>query len=109
MSLERVLQTLATLGLSKLDAKIYVYISNKGPQKAVNLSRVLNVSKSTIYASLKSLVNKGLVTKNSTVYFALPFEEALELLIETKNKQAEAMNGIKENLISWTINDNADS
>ena len=110
MSMERVLNALVTLGLSKVEAEIYVYIANKGPQKAVNLIEALNVSKSTIYAGLKSLATKGLVTKNITVYFALPFEEALKALIEMKKKQVEVMDENKEKiLVNWTQNNNTNS
>ena len=31
MSLERIIETLVSLGLSRTEAEIYVYLANKGP------------------------------------------------------------------------------
>jgi len=102
MSLERVIKALVCLGLSRLDAEVYVYLAKKGPQTVVDLASALNCSKHQIYASLKTLTIKGLVIKDGTTFSALPFEEALELLIELNKEQAEArIESKKELLVNW--------
>ena len=88
MSLERVIETLVRLGLSRSEAEVYVYLANKGPHKAVSIAHVLRANKSTAYDNLKKLQTKNLVTKNNAIYSALPFEQALELLIKREKKQA---------------------
>jgi len=84
LSLERVIKALIGFGLTRVDAEVYVYLAKKGPQKAVDLAKALNINKQKIYASLKNLQTKGLVSKDRTIFSALPFEEALDLLIKMK-------------------------
>lgn len=106
MSLELIIKALVRLGLSRLEAEVYVYIANNGPQKAVTLAKVLNFNNSKIYASLRNLQTKGLVTKDRAIFSALPFEEALELLIEMEKEQAQAMQESKEELLTtWETKD----
>ena len=87
MSLERVIKALIGLGLSRSDAEVYVYLAKKGPQKVVHLSKALIYNKQKINTSLRNLQTKGLVTTANTTFHALPFKEALELLIETEKEQ----------------------
>lgn len=102
MSLERVIKALVSLGLSRVDAEVYVYVAKRGPQKVVDLSSALNITKKKIYVNLKNLQTKGLITKDRTTFSALPFAEALELLIKMKKDQAQAMDENKEELLaSW--------
>jgi sugar-specific transcriptional regulator TrmB len=106
MSLERVIEALVRLGLSRLDAEVYVYLANNRPQKAVTLAEALNINKSTIYASLRKLQTKQLVTKNLTTFTALPFEDALDLLIKKENEQTQALHKSKEELATaWEKED----
>ena len=99
-SLKRIIKALIRLGLSRLEAEVYFYIANNGPQKAVSLAKDLNVNKSTIYASLRNLQTKELVTKDRTMFSALPFEEALELLIKMNKEQTRFLHESKKELLS---------
>jgi len=106
MSLERVITALSGLGLSRIDAEVYVYLAKKGPNKVVALARAININKQKIYTSLKTLQTKGLVTKDRTTFSALPFEEALDLLIKMEKEQARAMHESKEKLLAtWKTKD----
>jgi len=105
LSLERVLKTLEGLGLSRIDAEVYVYLSKKGPKKGRELADVLQVTKQQLYPSLKNLKNKGIVTvslERPALFSAVAFEKALELLIEIKVEQAKAIKETKKELLdSW--------
>jgi sugar-specific transcriptional regulator TrmB len=106
MSLERVITALSGLGLSRIDAEVYVYLAKKGPNKVVALARATNINKQKIYSSLKTLQTKGLVSKDRTTFSALPFEEALDLLIKIEKEQAQAMYESKEKLLAtWKTKD----
>ena len=108
MSLERVIKALIGLGLTRLDAEVYVYLAKKGPQKVMDLVKALNFSRKKIYDSLKNLKTKGLVTKDRTIFSALPFEEALEVLIKMKKEQV--MQESKEELLAtWETKHQQDS
>ena len=106
MSLERVIKALIGLGLLRMDAEVYVYLAKKGSRKVVDLARALNINKQKTYASLKNLQTKGLVTKDRTIFSALPFEEALDLLIRMEKEQAQAIHESKEELLTtWETKD----
>ncbi len=100
LSLERVIKALVNLGLSRLDAEVYVYLAKKGRQKVVDLAKALNLSRKKIYNSLKNLQNKGIVTKDRSIFSALPFEEALELLIKMEKEQAQLIRESREELLT---------
>ena len=106
MSLERVIKALIGLGLSRVDAEVYVYLAKKGPQKPVDLATALNYNKKKIYSSLKNLRTKELVSKDRTIFSALSFEEALDLLIKMEKERAQTMQESREELLTtWETKD----
>jgi sugar-specific transcriptional regulator TrmB len=103
LSLERVLKTLEGFGLSRMDAKVYVYLAKKGPKKGRELANALQVTKQQLYPSLKNLKNKGVVTaslERPALFSAVAFEKVVELLIKIKVEQAKAIKETKEELLS---------
>ena len=87
-------------------AEVYVYLAKKGPKTIEQLTKVLIFNKKEIKQSLTSLEKNGLLTRNQVLFCALPFEEALILLIATKKEQAQTMHENKEELLShWNINE----
>ena len=102
MNLERIIETLTTLGLSRLDAEIYVYIARNGPKSVNDLDNSLNYSKSQISNSLKKLIAITLVSKEEPMFSALPFEDALELLIEKQRAKEKTLKETKNHLVkTW--------
>ena len=55
MNLERIIETLTTLGLSIVDAEVYVCIAKNGPKSVKDLDESLKYSKNQIFKSLKML------------------------------------------------------
>ena len=53
--------------ISKLDAKVYNLLSQKGPTTRSQLSKLTGVARSTLYDSLLRLSLKGMVKKYSDV------------------------------------------
>jgi sugar-specific transcriptional regulator TrmB len=62
MNHEHVLKALVKLGLSENEAKVYVFLAIKGPQKGRNISEALKLYKQQLYRSLKSLQSKKIVS-----------------------------------------------
>jgi len=94
LSLERIFKALVSLGLSQTDARVYIFLALKGPEKALSIVKNLKISKQQIYQSLKHLQDKGIIvsdpeSKNS--FSALPFEEALKSLIRKEKEQTKMM------------------
>ena len=106
MSIERIIDALTEIGLTRTQAEVYVYLAKKGPKTIKYLTRILLYSKKQIEQSLKGLKSHGLVTRNQVMFCALPFEEALTLLIETKKEQSNLIEDRKKELLtSWEKKD----
>ena len=103
MSLERILKTIETFGLSRIEAEVYVYLAKKGPKKGRELANALQVTRQQLYPSLKNLKNKGVVTsspKRPKLFSALAFEEVIDLLVKIKKEQSAAILETKAELFS---------
>ena len=103
MSLERIFKALVSLGLSQTDARVYIFLALKGPEKASSIVENIRISKQQIYRSLKHLQNKGIIIvdiENQNAFSALPFEKALELLIKTEKAKTQILQETKKDLLS---------
>ena len=103
LSLERVIKALVDLGLSRIEAEVYVHLAKRGPNEMVNLADALNFRKQELHRSLRNLQNKGIITANpegNKLFSALPFEKAIELLIEIRTEQAQIIQESREELLS---------
>jgi sugar-specific transcriptional regulator TrmB len=105
MSQEIVFSTLAKLGFTYADTKVYVYLAKKGPQKGKDLCTSLKMTEHQLYPCLKNLQKKGVVNTSCNrpaLFSALAFEKVLDLIIDVKKEQAEALQASKEELLlSW--------
>jgi sugar-specific transcriptional regulator TrmB len=103
MSLERIIKSLESLGLSQTDAQVYIYLAATGPKKAKDMINALTINKRQVYRSLKRLRNKGITIANDErpfEYTAVPFERVLDLILEVKREAAKVLQASKEELIS---------
>jgi sugar-specific transcriptional regulator TrmB len=103
MSMERVLNALTKLGLTQREAKVYIYLASKGPQRAENIAETLHLNKQQLYFTLKCLQNKRIVNaarEYSAQFSALPFETALDLLAEAQRKEAQRIEENKEEILA---------
>jgi HTH-type transcriptional regulator, sugar sensing transcriptional regulator len=103
MSQEKVLKTLESMGLEKLDAQVYIFLGKKGPQKGKDIAKALKIPKQRLYIVLKSLQNKGIV--NSTLerparFSVLPFDKTLDLFVKAKIEEAQRIEGGKDEILS---------
>lgn len=100
MSLEKIINTLVSLDLSRMDAEIYVYIAKKGNQTLNGLANSLNFSNLQLSSSVEFLTNIGLINVEGELLSALPFEEGLELLIKLQRNEEEELTESKKELIT---------
>lgn len=104
MSLKRVLETLANLGLKRSDAVLYVFLAKKGPHTQEDLCITLNMSKQQLIECLQSLEAQGIVRENperAVLFSAVPFERALDLLVKAKLDEAERTEKDKDEAIAY--------
>jgi sugar-specific transcriptional regulator TrmB len=105
LSLGRVIKSLESLGLSQGDAEIYIYLAKEGPKKGCELVNALKISRQQLYPSLKKLRQKQIVKANDnkpSIFYAIAFEEVIDLLVKIKKEQSAAILETKEELLnSW--------
>ena len=95
------LHQLVQFGLTEYEAKVYATLIHKGPQKASALAIASEIPRPHVYATLKSLQEKGmilLIPKKVVEYEATPPEEALEKLIEDRKRSLEKLELIGKDL-----------
>jgi sugar-specific transcriptional regulator TrmB len=103
VSLSRIYRALVNLGISPIEARVYIFLALKGPKKTGSIVTNLKINKQQIIRSLKQLQKKGIILvdlESQNVFSALAFEEALESLIKTEKKQTQMIQETKEALLS---------
>ncbi|MCZ2808764.1 MAG: hypothetical protein O2V44_05365, partial [Candidatus Bathyarchaeota archaeon] len=103
MSQEKVLRILASLGLSQLEAKVYILLAKRGPTKAKDAAKALNISKQRVYLILKDLQSKGIV--NSSLEYparfsAVQFEKMLDSFLKAKIEQVRRIQQTRDEILS---------
>jgi len=105
MSLQRVLDTLKSLGLKQVDANVYVFLAKNGPHNGKNLCNALKMPNPYLYQCLKNLESKGVVnvtSKRPALFSAVPFEKVLDILVKMKLEEAQRMQqNMDEALSHW--------
>jgi sugar-specific transcriptional regulator TrmB len=99
------LKALATLGFAEIDAEIYLFLANSGPQNGKNIAKTLKLYKQQLYRSLKRLQTKGIIrttVERPAQFSVVSLEKVLDLLVETKKEQALAWQESKKELLeTW--------
>jgi len=100
---ELLLKAIESLGLTKVDAEIYLFLAQEGPQKGRKIAEALQLYKQQLYRSLRRLQKKGAVCatlEHPARFSAVSLERILDFLIEAKKKQALTLQENKEKLLS---------
>jgi len=84
------IQVLVDLGLSRVQAKVFLTLVEFGPLTATEISEISKIARSDIYPKLSKLENLCLVEKiieTPVGYRAIPMDKAVSLLLKTKTEQ----------------------
>lgn len=103
MSREWMLKTLVSLGLSQVEAEIYLFLAQTGPVKGRDIAETPKLYKQQLYRSLKSLKCKGCVkatTGRPAFFSAVSLEEVLDQFKKSKEKQAKILAASRDELLS---------
>jgi sugar-specific transcriptional regulator TrmB len=90
------LQVLTDLGLTSLQARVYLALLTSGPLKASAISTISKVARPDVYRNLSKLQKIGLVEeiiRKPVEYRAIPITNGLKLLLEAKTQQYETVKG----------------
>jgi sugar-specific transcriptional regulator TrmB len=103
LSLNRVVEALVSLGLSPAEARIYVFLEKSGSHEDIEIKFALKLRTKKLISSLRNLQDKKIVkasTQQTAKFSAVPFEKAIDLLIEVKKEQAKTLQASKKELLS---------
>jgi sugar-specific transcriptional regulator TrmB len=93
MSRQRVVKALSSLGLTKNEIDIYISLAKDGPRDVHSISDELEMSEQDLIGCLYNLKNKGMIKTISEItpthFFAVPFEEAVDLIVDANLKEAQ--------------------
>jgi sugar-specific transcriptional regulator TrmB len=87
---------LINLGFTEIEAEAYVFLTTQSPKTAKAIAEALNLCRSQICRILKRLQISGAIDVSSEYprrFSAVIFEKVLELLVEAKREQHEALLG----------------
>jgi sugar-specific transcriptional regulator TrmB len=83
-------QVLRNLGLTPVQARVYLALVESEPLTTSEVSKITSVSRPDVHRTISKLQKKGLVEKiirKPIEYQAIPINEGLSLLLESKTRQ----------------------
>lgn len=104
MSYKELINVLSECGLKRSFAKVFVFLAREGP-KEVYLAKALRMRETELANCLENLEKQGMVKRIGEIspeqFFAVPFERALDLLIEANLKEATVAEKNKEAVLGY--------
>jgi len=102
---KRICKSLINFGLSKNEARVFIYLAKYGEQKAHRISRALSLHRTETYKILKRLEEKGLAYRilDKPIKFAvIPISKALENLVQEEKQRIQLLEEEKKKIVeSW--------
>ena len=102
MSQEKIKEVLTSLGLTKTDVKVYIYLAKRGPKRASETAKNLKMSKQQLYPLIKNLQGMGVVTstlERPARFCAVSFSKLIDLFTRAKIEEAKRIQQNKKELI----------
>ena len=103
LSLERVLDTLVSLGLAHRDAQVYIYLAKKGPHGEKDIANTMKLTKQQLRSSLRNLEAKGMAIASlepSIQFSAVSIERVIDQFLKAKEEQGKALQASRKKLLS---------
>ena len=104
---EWMIKTLMNLGFERHAAKVYAFLTIKGPQKAAAIAEGTKILEGQVYPTLKRLLSQKIITETDnlpTHFVALSFDKLLDLLENMNLQEATRMEQNKENVLAlWNL------
>lgn len=97
------LRILEGVGISKVEAEVYVYLARWGPTRSIDLAVNIGKTQPQINSILRRLNKKGVVKYSkcrSRLFSALDFGEVIERYVKLNMEQAKVIEEVKEQLLS---------
>jgi sugar-specific transcriptional regulator TrmB len=94
--------TLTEYGLSKSEAKAYLYLAMAGEKKASEIARAISLHRTEVYRILRDLEKKGIVIEafeTPLKFGAVPVDRAVEQLVDAQRLKVNLLDKQKTELI----------
>ena len=95
------------LGLTKAEAKIYFYLSKRGPRKASEITSALKMKRQQLYPVIRKLQSESIITSTldrPARFSAVALEKILDLFAKAKFEEAKTIQLTKGKLLSdWQL------
>lgn len=101
-AMKQIKKSLSKFDLSKNEVRVYLFLARFGAHKAQRIAEALGVHRTEAYKILRRLERQGLVTcvfERPMKFIAVPFESALENLIEEKRHLIHQLEQRKKELM----------
>lgn len=102
ITLEKIRNELINFGLTKSQAKVFIYLGKYGAKTASEISKALQLPRTETYHLVNSLQNLGLVTAeltHPTKYTAMEMKEAVTTLVKQEQERIDTL-AVKEESLS---------
>jgi len=109
--MDAVFKFLSDTGLTENESKVYLYLAKKEAAKVREISQALKIGRVQLYRALNNLQKRGMVESSFEYpanYSAVPFENVLDLMVESKKEEAKNLETSKNDLLSQLVNYRAD-
>ena len=104
-AIRQIKSALTKFNLSKNEVRVYLFLARFGAQKAQKIAESLSIHRTEAYKILKRLEKQGLVScifERPMKFVSIPFEKALENLIEERRQRIHMMEQWKKELMkTW--------
>jgi len=99
---KQICKALIKFGLSKNEARVFIYLAKYGEQKAHRISKALSLHRTETYKILKRLEEKGLAYRilDKPIKFAvIPINKALENLVQEEKQRIQRLEEEKKKIM----------
>jgi sugar-specific transcriptional regulator TrmB len=101
LTLEKIRNELINFGLTKSQAKVFIYLGKYGSKTASEIAKALQLPRTETYHLVNSLQNMGLVVaelSHPTKYTAMEMKEAVATLIKQEQERIDVLANKEESL-----------
>ena len=101
LTLEKIKNELINFGLTKSQAKVFIYLGKYGSKTASEIAKALQLPRTETYHLVNSLQNMGLVVaelSHPTKYTAMEMKEAVSTLVKQEQERIDTLATKEESL-----------
>ena len=101
LTLEKIRNELINFGLTKSQAKVFIYLGKYGSKTASEIAKALQLPRTETYHLVNSLQNLGLVVAelaHPTKYSAMEMNEAISTLVKQEQERIDILATKEESL-----------